>query len=181
MFAVSGNFSFCVNLTFNADAALYDRGGGLIYDDVLDITWTQNANYVGETMTWNEAMLYVDNFVFGGYDDWRLPTCFAADCAENELSYLYYSYGITSGAPGIFSDVRPYMYWLNEESGVDKAWRFNMSAGTLGTSGKDFGRYGWAVRDGDSPPIVPEPLSSILFMLGAVALEAKLLIKKRKK
>ena len=26
-------------------AALYDRGEGLIYDDVLDITWLQDANY----------------------------------------------------------------------------------------------------------------------------------------
>jgi hypothetical protein len=26
-------------------AALWDRGGGLIYDDVLNITWLQDANY----------------------------------------------------------------------------------------------------------------------------------------
>lgn len=28
-----------------AQAALHDRGGGLIYDDVLDVTWLQNANF----------------------------------------------------------------------------------------------------------------------------------------
>ncbi len=28
----------------SANAELIDRGAGLIYDDVLDITWTQNAN-----------------------------------------------------------------------------------------------------------------------------------------
>ena len=27
-----------------ASAALTDRGGGLIYDDVLNVTWLQNAN-----------------------------------------------------------------------------------------------------------------------------------------
>ena len=27
-------------------AELHDRGGGLIYDDVLDVTWLQDANYV---------------------------------------------------------------------------------------------------------------------------------------
>ena len=27
-----------------ANAALVDRGGGLIYDDVLNVTWLQNAN-----------------------------------------------------------------------------------------------------------------------------------------
>ena len=26
-------------------AALFDHGNGLIYDDVLDITWLQDANY----------------------------------------------------------------------------------------------------------------------------------------
>ena len=26
-------------------AALHDRGSGLIYDDVLNITWLQDANY----------------------------------------------------------------------------------------------------------------------------------------
>lgn len=34
---------FCTVGTGNA--TLYDRGGGLIYDDVLDITWLQDANY----------------------------------------------------------------------------------------------------------------------------------------
>ncbi|MDZ7752733.1 MAG: hypothetical protein U5S82_13950 [Gammaproteobacteria bacterium] len=28
-----------------ASATLFDRGRGLIYDDVLDITWLQDANY----------------------------------------------------------------------------------------------------------------------------------------
>jgi|RifCSPlowO2_12_1023861.scaffolds.fasta_scaffold474522_1 hypothetical protein len=28
-----------------AQATLIDRGGGLIYDNVLNITWLQNANY----------------------------------------------------------------------------------------------------------------------------------------
>ena len=28
-----------------AQAALFDRGGGLIYDDVLKITWLSDANY----------------------------------------------------------------------------------------------------------------------------------------
>ena len=34
-----------------AQAALIDRGGGFIYDDVLDITWTQDDTLSG-TGTW---------------------------------------------------------------------------------------------------------------------------------
>lgn len=32
-------------VTESAQAALYDRGGGLVYDDVLNVTWLQDANY----------------------------------------------------------------------------------------------------------------------------------------
>ncbi|EGK72256.1 hypothetical protein METUNv1_01372 [Methyloversatilis universalis FAM5] len=28
-----------------AQAPLHDRGGGLVYDDVLDVTWLADANY----------------------------------------------------------------------------------------------------------------------------------------
>ena len=81
-------------------AALIDRGGGLIYDESLDITWLQNANLAAGSvydqtsrgarnelgpagpccsptdglMTWEKAVAWADNLVFQGYDDWRLPT-----------------------------------------------------------------------------------------------------------
>lgn len=34
-----------------AQAALYDRGGGLIYDSVLDVTWLQDANYAATELS----------------------------------------------------------------------------------------------------------------------------------
>ncbi len=34
-----------------AHAMLIDRGGGLIYDDVLDITWMQDAYYAATELT----------------------------------------------------------------------------------------------------------------------------------
>ena len=40
-------FVLALSLSQLTSAALYDRGNGLIYDDVLDITWTQNANING--------------------------------------------------------------------------------------------------------------------------------------
>lgn len=62
-------------------AALYDRGGGMIYDSTLDITWLQDANYAktsgysanGE-MSYAEAQTWASNLVYGGYADWRLPS-----------------------------------------------------------------------------------------------------------
>ena len=34
-------------VTGTAQASLFDRGNGLIYDDAKDITWTANANING--------------------------------------------------------------------------------------------------------------------------------------
>ncbi len=44
-------------LTFasNASATLIDRGSGLIYDDVLEITWLQEAS-LGGFRTWDDAV-----------------------------------------------------------------------------------------------------------------------------
>ncbi|MBK8536437.1 MAG: hypothetical protein IPL59_15695 [Candidatus Competibacteraceae bacterium] len=77
-----------------ADATLSNRGGGLIYDDVLNITWLQDANYaktqydsssgaLGDAdglMNWDTAntwaanLSYYDSVRGVTYDDWRLPT-----------------------------------------------------------------------------------------------------------
>ena len=54
-------------------AALVDRGGGLIYDSDQDVTWLQNAGLSG-SLKWGQAMTWAENLVFGGFDDWRLPT-----------------------------------------------------------------------------------------------------------
>lgn len=81
----------------SAHAALYDRGNGMIYDDVLDITWLQDANYAASsgyaaanavgapnssytniqadgTMGWDAAAAWASQLVYGGFDDWRLAT-----------------------------------------------------------------------------------------------------------
>jgi hypothetical protein len=34
-----------------ARPALYDRGGGLLYDDVQDLTWLQDGNYAATELT----------------------------------------------------------------------------------------------------------------------------------
>lgn len=69
-----------LGLSTFAHAALYDRGNGLIYDDVLKITWLQEANYARTTgyatgdgsMTWSMAKEWVSNLEYAGYTGWRL-------------------------------------------------------------------------------------------------------------
>jgi hypothetical protein len=72
-----------------AQATLIDRGGGLIYDSVLNVTWLQNANLAATntfgvsginangSMTWNTAQSWItamNTADYLGYSDWRLPT-----------------------------------------------------------------------------------------------------------
>lgn len=81
-----------------AQAALIDRGGGMIYDSDLNITWLANANLGAGSaydngsnttdgrMTWTSAVAWADNLVYGGYSDWRLPTTLQPD-ASCDVSY----------------------------------------------------------------------------------------------
>ena len=104
---------FFLLVSFNATAALYDRGNGLIYDDVLDITWLQDANYSWTSgydsdglMIWDDVKLWVNNLNYSGYDQWRLPSanlmnetnpCYGFDGScdlgynniTSELGYMY--------------------------------------------------------------------------------------------
>jgi hypothetical protein len=72
-----------------AHAPLFDRGGGLIYDDVLKITWLSDANYAMSSsydtdgrMNWRAANTWAAGLSHGGYDDWRLPTALNQDGSE---------------------------------------------------------------------------------------------------
>ena len=52
---------------------MFDRGGGLIYDSDQDLTWTKDAGMSG-WVDQHQATDWAANLVFGGFDDWRLPT-----------------------------------------------------------------------------------------------------------
>ena len=96
--------------TLSANAALYDRGNGMIYDDVLNITWLQDANYaytsgyalanaLGEEessntniqadgrMGWVAAKAWAAQLNYGGFDDWRLPTANLLNASDPCESY----------------------------------------------------------------------------------------------
>ena len=73
--------ALCLVASVSSHAALYDRGNGLIYDDVLNVTWLQDANYAQTSgydadgkMSWEDAKTWADTLVYAGYSDWRLPS-----------------------------------------------------------------------------------------------------------
>lgn len=80
-----------------AQSALISRGGGMVYDTTLDVTWLADMNYAFTSgyaakgsvaypnpdeysiwpngrMGWSAAMQWAESLVYGGFSDWRLPT-----------------------------------------------------------------------------------------------------------
>jgi hypothetical protein len=61
-------------VSFNANAALSSRLGGLAYyDDVLEITWLADANAYGFRMNWATADAWAAGLDINGVTGWRLP------------------------------------------------------------------------------------------------------------
>lgn len=105
-----------LTLSGAAQAALHDRGGGLIYDDALNITWLQDANYAKTSgydadgkMNWDQAVTWADTLVYHDsvrnvdYSDWRLPT--VSPINGSAFNYNYSAtgttdYGYNVSAPG---------------------------------------------------------------------------------
>ncbi len=115
-----------------AQAALFDRGGGLLYDDVLNVTWLQDANYAKTSgydadgrMNWSESKAWAASLSYRGYTDWRLArnspvgsdwnSTFSYDgttdygfnitSPNSELAYMYY---VNLGLKGDYSQFGTY-------------------------------------------------------------------------
>ena len=185
-----------------------DDARGLVYDTDLDITWLQDVNYAGGRMTWDNSMTWASTLIYEGYDDWRLPTTLVPDtscsfdsrfangcnCTGSELVYLYYI-GLGNDVTGsptfspfdyIEPDFGASVFFWSSTSHSSGAWRVNYSVGgSQGLQSKNTISFAWAVRDGNSgvadpnaPPVIPEPISSVLFVSGAGVLVGRRYLKK---
>ncbi len=189
-----------------AHAALVDRGGGLVYDTDYDITWLQDADYPTTSaypaidsngqMSWEEAKTWAADLVYGGYDDWRLPSAFnpdgsgpcglpagAFDCTGSELGHLFYTElgnsagmgGFTNSGP--FVNVRSLTYWNETAAPPDpvgggaRAWVFFIVNGLqypgLVTNAADGSPYvGYAWAVRDGDVAATVPEPAMLLLLG---------------
>ncbi|MDY6990728.1 MAG: DUF1566 domain-containing protein [Thermodesulfobacteriota bacterium] len=175
----------------SANAALVDRGGGLIYDPDFDITWLQDTNYAqtsgydsDDVMTWYEAMAWAEDLEFAGYDDWRLPDAHNSDgsgpdlgynVTDSELGHIYYT-ELGNSAYGPLENTGPFQnlttvddYWTRTEQSVPLVWVFDFDGGHQFYLGKGATNHAWAVRDGDSWP-VPIPAAVWLLSSGLIGL-----------
>jgi len=167
-----------------AKATLIERGGGLIYDTDLDITWLQDANFAQTSgfdadglMSWVEADSWANNLFFGNFGDWHLPRI-------SNLQHLYFDelgniFGQLIPNTGPFINVQLNRYWSIDllSSDPNFAKHLDFRDGRIDQSG----RFGipfaaWAVGDGDVAAIptpsdpIPEPSTIILLSLGLAGL-----------
>ncbi|MCG6938619.1 MAG: DUF1566 domain-containing protein [Gammaproteobacteria bacterium] len=193
---ISGAVCAClVVFSFNANAALYDRGGGLIYDDVLKITWLQDANfgagsvyedtgtnglmYWDNAWDWAGALSYFDSVRNTTWDDWRLP-------ATNDMHHLYFQDGISTATPGPFFNIQSgpsapggslippsehSYYWSGLNYSVLYINTFTFDTGNTWVMDDYIPLYAWAVRDGDvAETVVAVPAALWLFSSGLLGL-----------
>ena len=110
----------------STQAALIDRGNGLIYDNVLDVTWAQDvalSSTLGGPgiLNWRGAKAWADQLVYRGYDDWRLPTLTPVNGVKfNKIFHCDgsadYGYGIAApggASAGFTGNELAYMYHVN--------------------------------------------------------------------
>jgi len=117
-----------LSVTGAAQAALIDRGGGLIYDTVLNVTWLQDANYAKTSgyhttglMNWTQATAWAANLSYYDsvrnvtYDDWRLPTMIDTGSSGCDFAYTGTDCGYnvqTYDGGTVYSELA-YMYYVN--------------------------------------------------------------------
>ncbi len=157
-------------VTDTAQASLLDRGNGLLYDDVLKVTWLQDANYAHTSayagtdstgkMNWTTATTWASDLVYGGFSDWRLAT----NTPVNGTSFDYnYSYnGTTDFGYNITSTNSELAYMYNVNLGLK-----DYVSATNVTQASTFGVFGNGTTGGQKSFALVQNLQSYAYWSGA--------------
>ncbi len=160
----------------NANAAYINQGGGLLYDDVLDITWLMDGYNAGmydlSYMDWNTARQWVGTVNY--YDpirgttlsDWRLPTTpgtVAGYTSQGELGAVIGMINRFDVTPGVG------WFWLDSTNPVpnfpNRAWAMSVTGLQGGFDKSTVQMMGvLLVRDGN---VAAVPIPSAVLLLGS--------------
>ena len=182
-----------------ASAALYDRGNGLIYDDTLDITWLQDANYAETSgydanglMTWQEAMSWADGLTYAEATEWELPkqnnSGLGSGQTDSHMGHMYYNnlnnFSLsllntefndpTTGNIVQLDNIQSNYYWTQDLRAENQnPWVFGMHNGNQGSLPLSKNKYAWAVHDGDvanNSDLNAVPVPASAFFFGSALL-----------
>ncbi len=135
------------------DPRFADNGNGTVTDNLTGLMWTKNGNLPGNSMTWQQALDYVNGMNAGtypnfGYTDWRLPNVNELKSMTNAGQPNSATWLNTQG----FSNVQSYYYWSSTTYAyyTSGARVVGMWDGRMGYSTKSYGTdyYVWPVRSG---------------------------------
>jgi hypothetical protein len=184
----------------NGNRLIYDSDFNITWYDYTNTnvggTWQNQNNWAsGLTVTF-EGIIFNDwrlpatvdgPWVFG-YDG---TTTAGYNITNSEMGHLFYTelgnkgrydtsgnpqwgYGLTNKGP--FNNLQEAFYWSDEYTSntIYGPWGFYFMKGAQGTEGKGdaYQYYAIAVRPGDVI-VVPEPISSTLFIIGAGVLAGR--------
>jgi len=178
--------------------AVYDNDGDISWTANTNLAASNTFGVTGIDpagwMTWakaNEWIGAMNTASYLGFNDWRLPvtqqpdaTCdlqtddvppqgFFSGCTGSEMGHLSNVEGVTSAAPGLFSNnnLGQGRYWSGTEFAPStfSAWTFNFATGKQFTSVKTTPTFALAVRSGNVSA-VPVPAAVWLFGSGLIGL-----------
>jgi MYXO-CTERM domain-containing protein len=178
-----------VALSGAAQAALVDRGGGMVYDTSRNLTWLADMNYAKTSgydsdglMSWSAAGTWASGLAHGGYDDWQLASIdalkqlFVTDLGNGGGTSVLDHAGDSAeqlANMALFTQLQSWGYWSGtaDATSPDAAWGFFTASGSPVNVSKGLALYAVAVRTGDVAAVVPEPqtLALALLALGATA------------
>ena len=151
-----------------AQAGLESRAGGtMLYDNELNITWLADANHAKTSgydadgfMNWDAAKTWADNLVYGGYDDWRLPTVLDTGSPGCDEAYggTDCGYNVQTVAGGTVYSELAHMYQNN----LGVKGRYN----TSGVYQPDWGVFGNGTGGGQKDFALVKNLQSYAYWSG---------------
>ena len=145
-------------LSCTTQAALIDRGNRLIYDNDLNITWLQDANFAKTSsydadgrLNWAAANAWAEQLTIAGISGWRLPgltdsnVYVGANSSNSELAHLFYDelggqaeadLAVQhNGNYALFNNLQSSVYWQKDQlaiaPGLALGWGFVMGGGVL--------------------------------------------------
>lgn len=150
------------------NAELIDHHDGTVYDNVLNITWLQDANYANTSgfrsggyapgrMGWADADSWTGQLNIGGHANWHLPTAGQLrhlnrstlnNPGYREPGWSQYNPNYNSGPFTSIAGLSP--YWGSGATGVGKHEGYNMRiAAGIGSFGDSLSFYVWPVHNGN--------------------------------